>query len=223
MSASIGKGDISTATSERRHVVYNAKGELRLNRWNSGLPKGRNPQGNGSVIVGTKTQTREFSTKVRKSKDSPKLEAHAGQKSLGEMIMYNKDGKCNNAYSIIAEKLTLESAYMRIKSEPGNMTPGSDKETLDGISDEWFTNVSKQLITEGFRFKPTRRVYIPKTNGKMRPLGVAPPRDKIIQEAFRAVLEQVIEPKFLPTSHGFRPNRGCHTALAEIRYWNGVK
>lgn len=57
----------------------------------------------------------------------------------------------------------------------------------------------------------------------MRPLGIAPPRDKIVQEAFRAILERIIEPKFSPRSHGFRPARGCHSALAEIRYWNGIK
>lgn len=57
----------------------------------------------------------------------------------------------------------------------------------------------------------------------MRPLGIASPRDKIIQEVFRAIMEQVLEPKFLNSSHGFRPKRGCHSALAMVRYWNGIK
>lgn len=112
---------------------------------------------------------------------------------------------------------------MKIKSEPGNMTPGHDKETLDGITEKWFSKTSTDLIKEKFTFKPTRKVYIPKTNGKMRPLGIGSPRDKIIQEVFRAILEGVLESKFSNNSHGFRPGRGCHSALAQIRYWNGIK
>lgn len=107
---------------------------------------------------------------------------------------------------------------MRIKSEPGNMTPGHGKETLDGISEKWFDKTTSDLRKDKFTFKPTRRVYIPKTKGKMRPLGIASPRDKIIQEAFRAILDSVLENKFSDKSHGFRPGRGCHSALAQIRY-----
>jgi len=132
MSASISNGDYSIATSKRRHIVHNAKEEQRLNNWNSGLPKGRNPQGNGSAIVGT--GYRPYSTEVRKSKDSPKLKAHVGRKSLGEMIILNEEGKCTNAYDLVINIQVLETAYMNIKSEPGNMTPGADNETLDGIS-----------------------------------------------------------------------------------------
>lgn len=102
------------------------------------------------------------------------------------------------------------------------MVRGSDKATLDGISETWFTQTSKELKEEKYSFKPARRVYIPKANGKMRPLGISSPRDKIVQQAVKMVLEIILEPKFLDSSHGFRPNRGCHTALREIRNWKGV-
>lgn len=183
------------------------------------MPTGRNPHGNGYAIVGY--GLRLIHTEVRKLEISSKSEAGNGRGSLEEMLVYNEDGKCINAYETLSKIEVLQTAYMNIKSEPGNMTPGADMETLDGITMKWFKETVEKLKTEQFQFRP--RVYIPKANGKMRPLGVASPRDKIIQEAFRAILEQVLEPKFSEYSHGFRPGRGCHTALAAIRYWNGVK
>lgn len=102
------------------------------------------------------------------------------------------------------------------------MVEGTDKETLDGISPIWFAETSMALRTGKFEFRPARRVYIPRKDGKMRPLGISSPRDKIIQQAFRIVMEEVLEPKFLNSSHGFRPKKGCHTALKEIRSWSGA-
>nr|YP_010836030.1 hypothetical protein QLP54_mgp36 [Phyllosticta yuccae]WGC90046.1 hypothetical protein [Phyllosticta yuccae] len=102
------------------------------------------------------------------------------------------------------------------------MVPGSDNETLDGVSETWILKISETLASEKYQPRPARRTYIPKSNGKMRPLGVGCPRDKIVQQSTRLVMETILDAKFCNTSHGFRPQRGCHTALNEIRKWKGV-
>lgn len=135
----------------------------------------------------------------------------------------SKSKKYVGLYKTMCSKQVLKMAYARIMSNPGNLTPGGDpdKETLDGITDEWFDKASKKLLNGSYEFKPSRRVMIPKPNkpGK-RPLTVLSPRDKIVQEAIRMVLEIIYEPSFLDCSHGFRPGRGAHTALKSIkRLW----
>ncbi len=112
-------------------------------------------------------------------------------------------------------------AYERIKSAPGNLTPGSDKQTIDGFSLTAIRTIIQEIRTEQFQFKPVRTVYIPKPNGKKRKLGIPSTRDKIVQEVIRTILECIYDspkgPYFHEMSHGFRPNRSCHTALREIR------
>lgn len=112
-------------------------------------------------------------------------------------------------------------AYERIKSAPGNMTPGSDGTTIDGISMNMIHTIIQEMRTERFQFRPVRTVYIPKANGKKRKLGIPSTRDKIVQEVIRLILECIYDspngPYFHETSHGFRPDRSCHTALREIR------
>jgi group II intron reverse transcriptase/maturase len=118
-------------------------------------------------------------------------------------------------------------AYERIKSKPGNMTPGTDGETLDGFSLETIQTIIQEMRTEQFRFKPVRTTFIPKANGTMRKLGIPCVRDKVVQEALRLILEAIYDSPsgacFRETSHGFRPNRSCHTALREFRgKWSAV-
>jgi retron-type reverse transcriptase len=131
---------------------------------------------------------------------------------------YDDSGRCSNAYEIISDPNVLRQAYFHIKSKPGNMTPGTDNSTLDGISPKYMEELLESIRSDRFQPSPTRRIYIPKKNGKMRPLGIGSPRDKIVEQAFLFVLESVLEPKFSDLSHGFRPNRGCHTALRQLRY-----
>ncbi len=112
-------------------------------------------------------------------------------------------------------------AYERIKSAPGTLPPGSDKQTIDGFSLRAIHTIIQEMRTEQFQFKPVRTVYIPKSNGKKRKLGIPSTRDKIVQEVIRIILECIYDspkgPYFHEMSHGFRPNRSCHTALREIR------
>jgi group II intron reverse transcriptase/maturase len=115
-------------------------------------------------------------------------------------------------------------AYGKLYANKGAMTPGVTPETVDGMSLAKIGNIIKALRREGYRWTPVRRTYIPKSNGKRRGLGMPTWSDKLLQEAIRQLLEAYYEPQFSTHSHGFRPGRGCHTALQEItRHWRGVK
>jgi len=117
----------------------------------------------------------------------------------------------------IANKDVLKRAYAEIKSNPGNLTKAVTNETLDGITMSWREETSKQLKAGKYQFGLARRIMIPKV-GKAgeRPLTMASPREKVIQKAITMVLTEIFEPKFLETSHGFRPKRSCHTALQMV-------
>ncbi len=115
-------------------------------------------------------------------------------------------------------------AYARIGRNNGALTKGITAETVDGMNLRKIESIIEDLRFERFRWTPVRRVYIPKQNGKPRPLGVPTWRDKLLQEVIRSILEAYYEPNFSDDSHGFRPNRGCHTALTFVRqYWKGTK
>lgn len=116
-------------------------------------------------------------------------------------------------------------AYELIKSKPGNMTQGVHKETLDGININWFQNTSKQLLAGQYKFNEARQVLIHrKGKSKERPITIASPREKIVQKAITIVLTEVFEPIFSDHSHGYRPDKGCHSALEMIdRTFRGSK
>lgn len=114
-------------------------------------------------------------------------------------------------------------AYGKIYRNQGAMTPGVDGKTADGTSMEEIETIISALKSGTFRWKPARRTYIPKKNGKKRPLGMPTWTDKVVQEVLRMILEAYYEPRFSDHSHGFRPQRGCHTALREIQgKWPGT-
>ncbi|MDH2364117.1 reverse transcriptase/maturase family protein [Priestia megaterium] len=108
-------------------------------------------------------------------------------------------------------------AYSNIYAKEGNMTKGTDGKTIDGFSLERVHRLIEQLRNESYQPNPSRRREIPKGNGGKRPLGIPSFDDKLIQEIMRMILEAIYEGKFQESSHGFRPNRSCHTALEKVQ------
>ncbi len=114
-------------------------------------------------------------------------------------------------------------AYGTIYRNQGAMTKGATEETVDGMSRQKIATIIEALRYERYRWHPARRVYIPKKDGKKRPLGVQTWSDKLVQEVLRLILNAYFEPQFSDHSHGFRPGRGCHTALRDIYHgWVGT-
>jgi len=114
-------------------------------------------------------------------------------------------------------------AYGKLYRNEGAMTKGVTKETVDGMDLQRIHNIIGFLKMERREWTPVRRVMIPKANGKSRPLGIPTFSDKLVQEVMRTLLEPYYEQKFSKHSHGFRPGRGCHTALLEIQgVWKGT-
>lgn len=125
-------------------------------------------------------------------------------------------------YKKMFDEDRYKEAYNKLKGKDGNMTNGVGKGTLDGFSNQKIKNMIQKMKDRSFKFKPSRRIAIPKSNGKMRYLGIPSPTDKIVQEVMKDIIQEVFEPLFKDSNHGFRPNRGCHTALKKIKEWTGI-
>ena len=130
---------------------------------------------------------------------------------------------CTELYRQLFNPGLYELAHGRIYANHGAMTPGADGETADGMSLARTVRIIDALRHERYRFQPVKRTWIPKKNGKLRPLGLPSWSDKLVGEVVRLLLEAYYEPQFSDQSHGFRKGRGCHTALREIRdFWKGT-
>ena len=127
------------------------------------------------------------------------------------------DYKFERLYRILFNEQMFYVAYQRIYAKQGNMTAGTDGKTIDEMSLQRIESLIASLRNETYKPNPARRVYIPKKNGKQRPLGIPSFEDKLVQEVVHMILEAIYEKFFEPTSHGFRPRKSCHTALTHIQ------
>ena len=126
-------------------------------------------------------------------------------------------------YRLLFNRELYLRAYARLYPNKGAMTKGNTNETVDGMSLEKIDKLIDSIRHERYQWTPVRRTYIPKRNGKKRPLGLPSWSDKLLQEVMRSILEPYFEPQFSEHSHGFRPDRGCQTALSEIQTWKGTR
>lgn len=143
---------------------------------------------------------------------------------LGELNA-NPNWVNTDLYRLMFKKDLYITAYERLKSSPGNMTAGSDGDTIDGFSMKLIESIITSMRDESYQFARARRVYIPKANGKLRPLGIPSAKDKVVQEVIRMILESIYDgptPTFKDCSHGFRPGMGTHSCLKEVRTWHNV-
>ncbi|HEL4326453.1 TPA: group II intron reverse transcriptase/maturase [Clostridioides difficile] len=136
---------------------------------------------------------------------------------LQENSKKNHDEVFTRLYRYLLRPDIYYVAYQHLYSNKGAGTKGVTDDTADGFSEIYIENIIEALKNEMYQPKPVRRTYIKKSNGKMRPLGLPVFTDKLIQEAIRMILEAIYEPIFSDYSHGFRPARSCHTALAQIK------
>jgi len=137
----------------------------------------------------------------------------------------HKNGVYTRLYRYLLREDIYYIAYKNLYGNKGASTQGVDNDTADGFGKEYIGKIINELKSGTYEPKPVRRKHIPKANSdKMRPIGIPPFRDKLVQEAVRMYLEVIYEPTFSDKSHGFRPRRSCHSALGQIQKgFNGVK
>ncbi len=132
----------------------------------------------------------------------------------------------NRVYRMLTCKELYLVAYGKLSTNRGALTPGADPEdTVDGMSIKRIDAIIEKLTIGRYEWKPSRRIYIDKRHSKkQRPVGMPSWSDKLLQEVMRMIFQAYYEPQFRDCSHGFRPKRGCHTALKAIRRtWTGTR
>ncbi|AIE37279.1 reverse transcriptase domain-containing protein [Bacillus thuringiensis] len=134
----------------------------------------------------------------------------------GLYVKSKNGGNFKDLYSFIIDERNIKLAFGTIKSNQGSKTPGTDQITINeykGFSDDEIIHLVREKL---INFKPdsVRRVFIPKADGKSRPLGIPTMLDRIIQQCFKQILEPIVEAKFYEHSYGFRPLRSTHHAIA---------
>lgn len=153
------------------------------------------------------------------------MQADTALKRLETLGVLSRTGKrVNGVFRLLLSRSLWETALDRIQKNWGAKTPGVDGVAVTDLGTIEIDAAIQQLRDGCYRPVPVRRVYIPKANGKLRPLGIPTAMDRLVQEVVRVILNEIYEPVFLDHSHGFRQGRSCHTALDHVRKtWKGVK
>jgi len=141
------------------------------------------------------------------------------QKKLSQWATEEPTKRFVDLYSLLCNPLWLRVAHQKVNANQGRETAGIDGQSMRDFNADLEGNLERlrQLLrAKTFEPLPVRRVYIPKSNGKKRPLGIPGIRDRIVQEALRMILEPIWEADFSKYSYGFRPNRSTYNAIAHI-------
>jgi len=204
---------------------YESKGTNSYSTANLGRPKDSNystlwSQSGRSTRLGTKIQLGSVAGELNSGIRSYSVGLHNNVPSklisLQEYCKDNVEKMINRKlYNILYDRKMYEIVYDKLKSKPGTMSAGLTPYTLEGLNIKNINKVILSLKDESFQFKPRRTIEIPTNHGKVRRLGIASPIDKIVMGVMCMILEIIFEPRFSNCSHGFRPGRGCHTALKQ--------
>ena len=173
-------------------------------------------------LTSSQEQTRSYATRSRRSKLAT-VEAHPvaipkGIRILAKHWQTNHQSPNRVFYSfrgILKQESLWFAAYLKLKGNKGSKTPGPDRLTIDSLTKSRILELRQSVLNHEFCWTGVREILIPKAGkpGKFRPLGIPSINDRLVQEVLRMIVEPIYELQFNEFSHGFRPNRSCHTAL----------
>lgn len=194
---------------------------------NEGSPTGREPYGDGAAIVLCGRESRPLGEGRQVFGMYQEGEVREMRNAVTTLGIIRERGRrrlpVEDVYRQLFNPELYLLAYGKIAKNAGALTLGATDETADGMALATIQRIIELLRQERYHWTPVRRIHIPKANGKTRPLGLPTWSDKLLQEVIRLILEAYYEPQFSGRSHGFRPGRGCHTALREIYHtWRGT-